>query len=415
MVLMLSPQQLGQLVPLAPSLIAWLRHSEPSKAADLFLAASTIDMDSVQATLRELLNAQNYNGDLTNVQLRYICSCHNTTVWASAVRLILAESEPRLVPPEVGSNLCAALTLVKDEKDAEKIAQSLGAFLDQIPRTQYNALAEFCALLRDTTEDPTQLAYLVGPMLLSPRTGVVPQTTTNASAQIMNLLIREAEIIFGRPGAFCKFDAFGVRKPHPVVKKASSPAKPTASPEASKREADPSSAGPSSASSGGANNGTSQLSMDAARSAKRMQQLRAFYLWRDPSRAEKVGMLFANHRFEDIARAIYEKYGMLPPGTCCPSCCFFPVHLLHSSLPKSITYTHVIYQTQAGEPISSTFNNGEATNWGGSTIRPCRPRVATERPPVASRSPPPWQMRGHRASACRQRSRPRKISPNQTK
>jgi hypothetical protein len=64
---LLSAQQLGQLVPLAPTLMAWLRQVD-RRAGDLFLQDSSMNAVEVQQTLRELLNALNYNGDLTMMQ-----------------------------------------------------------------------------------------------------------------------------------------------------------------------------------------------------------------------------------------------------------------------------------------------------------------------------------------------------------
>lgn len=312
---MLSPQQLGQLIPFIPALIYWLRHCDNKKAGDLFIT-STADMDDVQATLRELLNAINYNGDLTNIQLRYICSCHDAATWTSAVRLVIAESDPRIIPNEVGAALTAAFTKVVDA-DLEQFCFTIGAILDQLPRSQYDALGEFCALLRDTSEDLSQISSLVGPMVLNPRTGVVPAATTQAAINLMLRLITDAESVFGKPGSFIAKDAFGIRKPAPLLtRKPSVVTNNFATSVANTRRpsALPSSNNSSSATSNA--NGTTDANQDsdASRQARRMQQLRAFYLWRDPSRAEKVPILFASHCFEDIAKAVMKKYGMLPPG-----------------------------------------------------------------------------------------------------
>lgn len=313
MVLMLSPQQLGQLIPFVPALIGWLRHCDNKHAGDLFVT-STTDMDDIQATLRELLNAINYNGDLTNIQLRYICSCHDASTWTSAVRLIIAESDPRIVPNEVGAALTAAYTKVASA-DTEQFCFTIGAILDQLPRSQYDALGEFCSLLRDTSEDLPQVSSLVGPMILNPRTGVVPAVTTQAAVNLMLRLVTEAESVFGRPGSFITKDAFGIRKPAPMLTRKISAQPPTAA-SASSATAGASATASHQAPSASATNGNEAdpNSDSAARQARRMQQLRAFYLWRDPNRAEKVPLLFANHSFEDIAKAVMKKYGMLPPG-----------------------------------------------------------------------------------------------------
>jgi hypothetical protein len=132
----LSPQQLGQLIPLAPTLMAWLRQVD-RKAGDLFLQDSSADLVEVTQTLRELLNALNYNGDLTMVQVRYICEAHDPTVWASAVRYILTSSEPKLVSEKIGSALVGSLPKLDGAKNASDCCKILGPLLDMLPRTHY--------------------------------------------------------------------------------------------------------------------------------------------------------------------------------------------------------------------------------------------------------------------------------------
>lgn len=307
---LLSAQQLGQLVPLAPTLMAWLRQVD-RRAGDLFLQDSSMNALEVQQTLRELLNALNYNGDLTMVQFRYILNSHDPSVWASATRLILANSAPRLVSDQIGNSLVAALPKLDGAENASDCCKIIGPYLDMMPRSNYQALGDFCALLRDHSDDAASLACLVGPLLLT--VGVaqgarVPQVQTAAAAAVMDLLIEECEPIFGRSAARSRADAFGVR---PVAPARNVPRSAQQSKQSQARAPPPPPGTPVDSRGGRSPAGGSKKD---ARGAKRKQQLRAFYQWRDPSRAEKVDMLLENHAFQDVAKAVYRKYGMLPPG-----------------------------------------------------------------------------------------------------
>jgi len=325
--LLLSPQQLAQLIPVIPVMLGWLRHLDSKSAGELFLTAQT-RMDEVQSTLRELLNALNYNnGDLTNVQLRYIFSCHNAATWSAAVRVIMAESEPRVIPNEIGGALIAALNAVHDADDSDEAARILGGHLDQLPRSSFNALGEFCALIRDTVQDTSQLACLVGPMLLAPRAGTVSTSTASAAAALMDVLIEEAEAVFGRAAGFNRKDAMGVRKAAPQL-----PARRTsrqmigggvASPQipVSPRSAvapPPGFGSFGDQSPNSSNPKDQEVDMKQARDNKRRDQLRAFFQFRANDRVKDmsdiVDDLFENHDFEDIAKGIWERYHMLPPG-----------------------------------------------------------------------------------------------------
>jgi len=323
--LLLSPQQLAQLVPVLPVMLGWLRHLDAKAAGEQFLNVHT-NMDEVQASLRELLNTLNFNNnDLTNVQYRYLFSCHSLSTWAACIRVIMAESEPRIIPNEVGMALTAALNMVHDADDTDEAAKVLGAQLDQLPRNAFNAVAEFCALIRDTVQDTSQLACLVGPMLLAPRVGFVSTSTSSAAAAVMDILIEEAEAIFGRCAGFNRKDAMGMRKNVPAL-----PARRAsrqligggvAAPSSPKAVHPPPGLG-FSASTQTSSNGSSSADQETdtkhARDIKRRDQLRAFFQFRANDRvkdmSDVVDELFENHDFEDIAKGIWEKYSMLPPG-----------------------------------------------------------------------------------------------------
>ena len=288
-------------------------------------------MDEVQNALRELLNALNFNqGDLTNVQFRYIFSCHSPQTWAAGVRIVLAEADPRVIPIEIGGALTAALSLVHNAEDTDEVARILGAQLDQLPRTSFNAVAEFCALIRDTVSDSSQLACLVGPMLLAPRVGA-STNSASAAAAVMDILIEEAESVFGRVAGYNKKDSMGIRKNPPQLPQRrasrqmlgaggmSSP--PPISPK-SPIPPPPGLGGnpvsPSSSATSSPNGSATVEDTRNARDNKRRDQLRAFFQYRANERfkdmSEVVDDLFENHDFEDIARGIYERYNMLPPG-----------------------------------------------------------------------------------------------------
>jgi hypothetical protein len=355
--LLLSPQQLTQLIPLVPVLVSWLRNAEPKNAGERFMRAGA-DMDGTQQSLRELLNAMNFNqGDLTNVQLRYILSCHDVSYWATGIRVVLGESDPRTVPAEIGSVLMSTLTQLHDADDTDEIAKVMGATLDQLPRSNFVALGEFCALLRDTggQDNISQLACLVGPMLLAPRIGTITTTMTSAATAVMEFLIEECESVFGRiccyPG---KKPAMGVRKAPPQMQRRASrqvlgggggngstlglPGTPNpASPRAVQSpggggigDRKPSNVGlaPPPGLGGGVGNGAppgnspqrqpTDSEIALAKTNKRKDQLRAFFQFRANDRvkdmSECVDQLFDNHDFEDIAKGLWERYNMLPPG-----------------------------------------------------------------------------------------------------
>jgi len=274
-------------------------------------------MEEVQGTLRELLTASNFNnGDLTNVQLRYIFSCHDVGVWCTCVRVILGECDPKIVANEVGVLLTASLNTV-NEADEEDVAKILGSALDQLPRSNFVALGEFCALLRDTAAvQQQQLACLVGPMLIAPRQGYVTPAVTSAAAAVMDYLIEEAEAVFGRPSCFNRKDAMGVRKPIAVRR-------PMANSNAGASPRVGGGGGGSDLGIGpppGLGNSQERSTQDSAqaRDMKRMDQLRAFFQFRANDRvkdmSECVTLLFQNHDFEDIAHGVFDRYNMLPPG-----------------------------------------------------------------------------------------------------
>lgn len=292
-------------------------------------------MDEIQSSMRELLNAANFNqGDLTNTQYRYILSCHDVPTWVGAVRIILGECEPRLVPDQIGATLMACLAQVNEQaEDADAIARILGNPLDQLPRSNYAALAEFCALIRDASSDTQALACLVGPLLLAPRVGVTT-AATSASAAVMDLLIEEAETIFGRAASYTKKDAMGVRKHVPTLAERRAQAQQqqaqsqqaqvqqmqqqmAMSPQMMSGMKSPLMPPPGLGGPGGASM-TRPEDVKAAREQKRRDQLRAFYQFRSNERVKDfsdcVDLLFENHDFEDIAKGIYTRYGMLPPG-----------------------------------------------------------------------------------------------------
>jgi hypothetical protein len=327
--LLLSPLQLAQLVPLVPIMLAWLRHCEPKNAADLLLTGQAT-MDEVQTAMRELINTVSYNnGDITNTQARYILNCHRATTWAAAIRVIMQESDPRVVPNEVGGALIAALNKIHDAgDDTDEVARILGHLLDQIPRTSYNAVAEFCAFIRDTSSDQNQMAVLFGPVLLAPR-GPLPPTTSSSAAAIMDFLISEAETIFGRVAGYHRKDAMGVRKTMPQLPArrmsrqlmgggVASPQMPLSPKSAA--VAPPPGFGPPSDIKPMVSRDPKDIEADMkkARDTKRRDQLRAFFQIRANDRVKDlsdiVDALFENHDFEDIARGIWDRYHMLPPG-----------------------------------------------------------------------------------------------------
>ncbi|KAH9254225.1 hypothetical protein BASA81_007826 [Batrachochytrium salamandrivorans] len=315
---LLSPTQLYHLIPYIPTILAWLRHQDPASAGDLFLSPS--HADEVENTLREFINAINFNGELTNVQLRYIFFCHDKLIWASCVRKILLESEPRMISNEIGNALTSKLSEVHNAADGDEASKIVGAVLDQLPRSVFLAFGDLCAFLRDTCTNSGEMAFMMGPMLLCPRIAGGSQAA-QAAAAIMDMLIDEAETVFGRVAGFGKKDAMGVRKPPPASRNA------TAAAAAKILEAPNASSPPLAPPRGfsvsepldltpAASSHKQEQEMKQSKDQKRRDQLRAFFEFQN-SRvkfAEIVDDLFDNHDFEDIAKGVYEKFHILPAG-----------------------------------------------------------------------------------------------------
>jgi len=301
----LRPLQLGQLVTLVPTLVALLRGSHEF-AGDLFLAAEDdATRFEAQAFLRELLNDLNVRGDLSITQLRTVFATYQPRVVTSALRVVLLECEPRFVPRDIADNLIASLGTLDECETGVECAKVIGGMLDDMPRTHFMALGEIAAFLRDACRDPTELACLIGPALLSDSRQSVEEDdqTARAAAAMMDLLIEEADLIFGRVAGKVtshpssrSFVALGERRP------VSGRLKDSKNGDYFRSQVKHTRTLPRNTNS------------DTSRLAARQAQLITFYNWRDPMKASRVPLLFENHDFLDIAKAIHLKYPeSMPP------------------------------------------------------------------------------------------------------
>ena len=310
---------------------------------------------------------------------------------AVAVRKILTEAEPELVPPAVSTGL---LTLTKDlvlPPDAPHpshealvdVVVRCGEALDEMPRTNFVVLGELCAVLRDATNPAARdaAALLVGPALLArkDRSGSRPDAVDDASnlmrasgmsaahdadaaaaadaTRAMRVLITHSDVLFGRsamrllaPGAV----ALGARttgaaaaalalsasvasnattttttRPPPLTTTLTTAVQNSASTPASPASSNPT-ANANATTKGRRtmlqNNSTtanahrrrstmpSEMTAKDAAQVSKKNALRTFFTWRDERMVACVEALFANHRFPDIAKAVQQRYNMLPPG-----------------------------------------------------------------------------------------------------
>jgi len=318
----LTPVQMGRLLPIIPTVLALLKEADPY-AADLFLEGNEPDRVHVEYVMSELLNTLNFNGDLSMRELRFSFATYKTEVWLSLVRIVLTECWPRIIPDRVATELLRSLQSLTAAQSPTDYSYILGPLLDNIPRTRFRVLAEFCAFIRDTSESADDLATLIGPFLLLPSTTItttgtsVIQSQTAASAAVADMLIQEAELLFGRVGSVASHEyPLGMR----AQKTAKSPTLRQSLKQGLKRisfRGAPGKGGktappapPRKLSSSKQNGGGKKPNL----LEKRKRQLTVFYQWRDPRRVSKVDLLFENYTMEEIALAIQRKYFTLPPG-----------------------------------------------------------------------------------------------------
>lgn len=322
------PVLLSKLIPVIPSVFALLKENDP-QAADQLLVGDDPDVYVVNGLMKELLGTLAANGDLTYRELRLSFASYKPSVWLGMVRTVFTECWPRLIPEKVGQDLIGLLTDLSEAADPVSMAHVLGPTLDRIPRSRYTVVAEFCAFIRDTSHHREELSCLIGPFLLMPARLPTTEGTarvasmTAASAAIMDILVQEAELLFGRAAVPSPYGyPLGIR---PKEAKGGGRFR-TSLKNGLKRLSLRSGGSSGSADSAGDDSGfPSEAPATPPRGRKgrahgssplgekRKRQLRVFYQWRDPRRTRRVDILFENYSFEQIALAIQRKYFMLPP------------------------------------------------------------------------------------------------------
>jgi len=297
----IQPLQLGQLVQIMPMALLFLRDAFGAGAGDLFLESAEAEDDRrAQHMLVDLMDTLNIAGDLSMSQYREFFGEHTPQSIAGGVRLIMLKCEPPFVPRDVGEDLVAVLGSLDSCATGEDCARVIGPILDQLPRQHFMALAELCAFLRDTATDTAELACLIGPALFSyGSTNISEDHAAASAAAIMDLLIEECEAFFGRMCAVSSLTGLGERNyivspSHAMLSRKSA------------RKQGLGILGDSSGSHGASR--TRSVAAQASLTAARMQQLVAFYNWRDPAKAAGVPALFENHDFVSIAKGLYMRY-----------------------------------------------------------------------------------------------------------
>ncbi len=389
----LSPIQLGRLLPIIPSVLSLLKELSPT-AADLFLEGEEADRKTINYLMTDLLNQISFNGDLSMLELRFSFASYKTAVWLGLLREVLTGCWPRIVPDKVAAAMLGSLGQLNEAQSPSECSYVLGPLLDRIPRMRFRVLGEFCAFLRETSNSPEDMASLTGPFLLVPSNVLTTQGTnliasqTAASAAIMDMLITECEMLFGRVAALApvgyplgKRPALTKAKTAPdtpgptgghrrslsgtimqrlSLSKGSSktpPAPPglgtvpVSSPVNGKGRAAP----PPPPRSAGSAAGPTSPKDTGALTEKRKKGLRVFYQWRDPRRVEGVDALFSNYEFEEIALAIQRKYFGLPPGW------HEQLEYMQLSGSRNLGWFARLKQGVLPAPVEASFNASEGS------------------------------------------------------
>ncbi|KAH9260193.1 hypothetical protein BASA81_001362 [Batrachochytrium salamandrivorans] len=156
----------------------------PLCAGDDSLAAGCVGVE-------RFLDSLNFSADLTIHQIRELGNSATPQVWAAAIRRVVLDSDPHLIPGELGSELAKACSVAEESEDQH--AHRAKSVLDGLSRTQYTALGELCALFRDTSEGTGEIATIVGLRLVN-RHANTEESATQAQA-VMQLLIANCEAL----------------------------------------------------------------------------------------------------------------------------------------------------------------------------------------------------------------------------
>jgi hypothetical protein len=349
----LTGRQLGLLVRLTPSFMYWLR--DLGVQGGSLIISGTAAQDLLYILLHKMLDVVNFSGDLTMNQIRELGDEFGEDTMAAAVRKIVTEAEPQLVPPMVGFALIKSTSELPDMMSPDPV--TWGGLLDCLTRTNYFVLAELCAILRDTNM-VIDASGLVGPSIIARNVdfhGKFDETTIiQLSTKTMKMLIVHCELLFGRCGAppsnsntSRSGDVWGLGKRSAVTMN-NNPL-----PAITEDHDKPISSSNSNNNNNNSNNnnntgdldqeltifqttGASDRAMGRASHVNKKDPrrqsslpiaskedavlvskknaLKAFYQWRDESRVTSVDDLFANHTFASIAKGVFTRYSILPPG-----------------------------------------------------------------------------------------------------
>jgi hypothetical protein len=181
------------------------------RPSDYFLGDATqVDSDEVASAFDMILEAIDTYGDITTAQLRQICQEKHPAVWVRAIHVLFHGSESRIVPDKVAKNLFSSFGKIQRHNAGDQVALALGSDLDKLRLISLEALGELCALIRDTSSNPTAVAVYLGHAVFLGDGNASPSDRKVAS-MLMQTMVQHAEILFGKPATRSQFDPLGVR------------------------------------------------------------------------------------------------------------------------------------------------------------------------------------------------------------
>mmetsp|Transcript_43895 Transcript_43895/g.70219 ORF Transcript_43895/g.70219 Transcript_43895/m.70219 type:complete len:218 (+) Transcript_43895:299-952(+) len=200
-----------ELVAYMPFITNWLRQ-HCDTAGDLLVSCQSCCSEEKSYQLwSELMDGLEEYGDLTPNQLKRICSRNSPEVCASALMLVLTSNASPITTPNFQSSMLEAMKQVheKDLKNGPKLADLLAPPLSKMQLTCLEALAQVCALIRDTSTDPHVVAReLAIPIFVGNNSGA---SNVTLACKLMTVLVEFGEYIFGKPAQRSCVAPLGIR------------------------------------------------------------------------------------------------------------------------------------------------------------------------------------------------------------
>jgi len=265
-----APSELAELVPYVGYLLQWLR-KEDSYAGDLFIGdALFVEFEDLQAALQLMLEEHRKEGHIGSDEMKSILDQHKPPLWARVVYVIFSNAIPHVVNDDCANDLRDAFGGANPDKwktmTRKEIKDKVWPVIKGMDEDRQSALFELCLTIKDTALDPESTAVTMGPNVLAH--GDLDDVTKKWAQAVMNNLVENVVFAWNKESLDKK------KEPGPRYAQA------TSSPQAVKNH---------------------------------RQQLKAFFDWRGEKGAVAiVDDLFKNFEFVDIARGVYNKYGLVP-------------------------------------------------------------------------------------------------------